>query len=69
MILDPKNEKSFEFWVDVNFLGQYVKGADGMHLDAMTAKSRTGFIITYAGCPVTWGSTIQRESTLSSTDS
>jgi hypothetical protein len=69
MILDPKNEKSFECWVDADFLGQYVKGAEDMHLDAMTAKSRTGFIITYAGCPVTWGSKIQRESTLSSTES
>jgi hypothetical protein len=69
MILDPKNEKSFECWVDADFLGQYVKGAEDMHLDAMMAKSRTGFIITYAGCPVTWGSKIQRESTLSSTES
>jgi hypothetical protein len=69
MILDPKNDKSFECWVDADFLGQYIKGADDMHLDAMTAKSRTGFIITYAGCPVTWGSKIQRESTLSSMES
>jgi hypothetical protein len=69
MILDPKNEKSFECWVDADFLGQYDKGADDMHPNAMTAKSRTGFIITYAGCPVTWGSKIQRESTLSSTES
>jgi hypothetical protein len=69
MILDPKNEKSFECWVDADFLGQYVKGAEDMHLDAKTAKSRTGFIITYAGCPVTWGSKIQRESTLWSTES
>jgi hypothetical protein len=69
MILDPKNEKSFECWVDADFLGQYVKGTEDMHLDAMTAKSRTGFIITYAGCPVTWGSKIQQESTLSSTES
>jgi hypothetical protein len=36
---------------------------------AMTAKSRTGFIIAYAGCRVTWGSKIQRGSTLSSTES
>jgi hypothetical protein len=69
MILDPKNEKSFECWVDADFLGQYIKGAEDMHMDAMTAKSRTGFIITYAGCPITWGSKIQRESTLSSTES
>jgi hypothetical protein len=69
MILDPKNDKSFECWVDADFLGQYIKGADNMHLDAMTVKSRTGFIITYTGCPVAWGWNIQRESTLSSMES
>jgi hypothetical protein len=65
--------------VDADFLGQYMKGADAMHLDkrdadnmhldVMTAKSRTGFIITYAGCPITWGSKIQREAALSLTES
>jgi hypothetical protein len=67
--LDPDNKKSFECWVDADFLGQYVPGATDMHLDKMTAKSRTGFIITYAGCPITWGSKLQRESALSSTES
>jgi hypothetical protein len=50
--LDPKLDQSFECWVDADFLGQYVKGAADMHLDKMTAKSRTGFIMTYAGCPI-----------------
>jgi hypothetical protein len=67
--LDPKNNKSFECWVDADFLGQYVKGAKDMHLDSMTAKSRTGFIITYAGCPITWGSKLQRKAALSTTES
>jgi hypothetical protein len=67
--LDPKQDKSFECWVDADFLGQYVKGAPDMHLDSMTAKSRTGFIIIYASCPITWGSNIQREAALSTTES
>jgi hypothetical protein len=67
--LDPQQDKSFECWVDADFLGQYVKGATDMHLDAMTAKSRTGYLITYAGCPITWGSKLQRESALSTTES
>ncbi len=54
LILNPR-EHYFECWVDADFLGQYVKGTEDMDLDAMTAKSRTGFIITYAGCPITWG--------------
>jgi hypothetical protein len=67
--LDPNDDKSFECWVDANFLGQYVKGAKDMELDAVTAKSKTGFIITYAGCPITWSSKIQRDAALSSTES
>jgi hypothetical protein len=54
--MDPDNDKSFECWVDADFLGLYVKDAPDMHLDRMTSKSRTGFIITYAWCPITWGS-------------
>jgi hypothetical protein len=69
LLLDSKNDKSFECWVDVDFLGQYVKGAQDLALDSMTAKSRTGLIITYAGCPITWGSHIQQDATLSSTES
>jgi hypothetical protein len=44
---------------------QYV----GKYLSGMTAKSRMGFMITYAGCLITWGSTLQRESALSTTES
>jgi hypothetical protein len=65
----PNDDKSFECWVDANFLGQYEKGAKDMKFDAMTAKSRTGFIITYAGCPITWSSEVQRHAALSSTES
>ena len=36
--------------------------------DPRTAKSRTGYIITYAGCPVTWASKMQTEIALSSTE-
>jgi hypothetical protein len=67
--LDPNDDKPFECWVDADFLGQYIKGAKDMALDAMTAKSRTGFIITYAGCSITWSSKVQRDAALSSTES
>jgi hypothetical protein len=69
LILDPKNDKSFKCWVNTDFLGQYVKGAQDLALDSMTVRSRTRSIITYAGCPITWGSRIQQEATLSSTKS
>jgi hypothetical protein len=69
LILDPKNDKSFECWVDADYLGQYMKGAQDLALDSMMAKSRTGFIITFAGCPITWESRIQQVAVLSSTES
>ena len=31
--------------------------------------SRTGYIISYAGCPITWGSKLQSEIALSTTES
>jgi hypothetical protein len=66
--LDPDDDKSFECWVDADFLGQYKKVAKDMELDAMTtAKSRTGFIFTYAGCPIRWASKVQRDTALLST--
>ena len=54
--------------MDADFLRQYDKGADDLHLDKMTAKSRMGFVITYAGCPIVWASKLQRESALSRTE-
>ena len=34
----------------------------------MTAKSRSGWIIQYAGCPITWASKLQTLTALSTTD-
>ena len=35
----------------------------------MTAKSRTGFVITYTGCPIVWASKLQTDIALSTTES
>jgi hypothetical protein len=37
--------------------------------DSATARSRTGCLLRYAGCPLTWGSKFQTEIALSSTES
>jgi hypothetical protein len=37
--------------------------------DPSTAKSRTGYIISYGGCPVLWASKLQTEVVLSTTES
>jgi hypothetical protein len=63
--LDPT--KLFEVHVDCDFAGNWVR-EDAMN-DPSTAKSRTGYIISYGGCPVIWASKLQTEIVLSSTES
>jgi len=62
----PDESKSFEVYVDADFSGNWAK--DAAKWDADTARSRTGFIITYAGCPVFWSSKLQTEVALSTTE-
>ena len=42
--------------------------ADTAHLDPITAKSPTGYVILFAGCPLSWGSKLQMETALSTTE-
>jgi hypothetical protein len=52
--------------VDADFVGNWDRvNAD---VDPSTAKSRSGFVITYGSCLVTWASKLQREVALSSTE-
>ena len=65
IILNPRDH-SFDCWVDADFVGNWDRvNAD---VDPSTAKSRTGYIITYAGCPITWASKLQTEVALSTTE-
>ena len=67
LILCPNVLKSFEVHVDCDFAGNWVK-EDAME-DPSTAKSRTGYVISYGGCPIIWASKLQTEVVLSSTES
>jgi hypothetical protein len=67
LILLPDATKSFEVHVDCDFAGNWIK-EDAMD-DPSTAKSRTGYIVSYGGCPVIWASKLQTEVVLSSTES
>jgi hypothetical protein len=66
LIIDPKPDHSFHCYVDSDFCGLWHKKA--ARDNPMTSKSRTGYIITYAGCPIVWGSKIQTQTSLSSTE-
>ena len=65
MTFTPKDE-SFNVYVDSSFAGDWSK--DTAEWDADTARSRAGFIITYAGCPVFWSSKLMTEISLSTTE-
>jgi hypothetical protein len=67
MIYRPNNDKSFDVYADSDFAGNWDK--DEANEDADTARSRTGFVIMYAGCPILWGSKLQTLIALSSTES
>jgi hypothetical protein len=67
LILRADPSKSFEVHVDCDFAGNWVK-EDAMN-DPSTAKSRTGYVISYGGCPIIWASKLQTEVVLSSTES
>ena len=60
---NPDNDKSYECWVDADFAGVFDRSIAGT--DPTTSKSRSGWTITYAGCPVTWASKLQTLTALS----
>ena len=66
-IMNPNKEKSFEVWVDADFSGNWCKDTAGV--DASTAKSRSGYVLTYGGCPISWTSKLQTQIALSSCES
>jgi hypothetical protein len=65
VILNPR-ENSFECYVDADFCGNW--NPETAIDDPSTAKSRTGYVIKYAGCPIVWQSKLQTEVTLSTTE-
>lgn len=65
LIINP-TEDSFEVWCDAGFCGDWDPATAG--IDPITAKSRSGFTIKYAGCPIVWYSKLQTETALSTTE-
>ncbi len=61
---DPK--KGFECYCDANFSGYWNKAFAAV--DPSTAKSRSKWIIFYAGCPISWASRLQSQVALSTTE-
>ena len=66
LLIRPNDMRSFECWVDADFSGNW--RPQDAHNDPMTAKSRSGWIIHFAGAPITWASKIQTITALSTTE-
>jgi hypothetical protein len=65
IVMTPAN-KGFECYVDADFAGNW--DSDEAMDNADTARSRSGFVITYADCPIVWSSKLQTEISLSTTE-
>ncbi len=61
-MINPTMELSIDAYPDAGFAGMY---GHEKHCDPVCAKSRTGFVIVFAGVPVMWQSKLQTETALS----
>ena len=62
----PDPTKGFECYCDADFSGNWNKSLAAR--DPSTSKSRSGWIIFYAGCPIIWASKLQSQVALSTTE-
>ena len=65
IIFRPDTSKGLKCHVDADFAGGWASG-DTTNPEAVL--SRTGFVISYAGCPIYWASKLQTEIALSTTE-
>jgi hypothetical protein len=65
-IVFKPTDHNFKVWADADFGGLWEP--EIAEDTPVTAKSRTGYVITYADCPVIWASQLQTETALSTTE-
>ena len=66
LLFRPNNRRHFKCWVDADFTGNW-RQRDA-HNNLMTSKSCSGWIVRFAGAPITWASKIQTITALSTTE-
>jgi hypothetical protein len=66
MNLRPTTSFALDMFVDADFAGRWHK--DFSHLRD-SVLSRTGYVVTFCGCPISWASKLQSEIALSTTES
>jgi hypothetical protein len=63
--LQPSSTKSLDCYVDADFAGNWKSVTSA---DPSSVKSRTGYVIMFANCPLLWASKLQTEVALSTTE-
>jgi hypothetical protein len=66
VIYDPKRDQSVEVYADADFCGSWNKATAPQ--DISTAKSRSGYMVNFAACPIVWTSKLQTQIALSTTE-
>jgi hypothetical protein len=66
-IICTPTKRSFDCYCDADFCGLWDQ--DTAERDFVTARSRSGYLVMYANCPVVWASKLQTKIVLSSTES
>jgi hypothetical protein len=64
-ILRPSSTLNLDCFVDADFAGTWTSSTSD---DPSSVKSRTGYVITLASCPILWSSKLQTEVALSTTE-
>jgi hypothetical protein len=64
-ILRPCQNKTIDCFVDADFAGTWTLDTSS---DPTSVWSRSGYVITYANCPILWSSKLQSEIALSTTE-
>lgn len=65
LIFRPDPSRGLECYVDADWAGSW---QDRSSNDPLSAHSRTGYVISYAGCPIVWASKMQTLVSLSTTE-
>jgi hypothetical protein len=65
LVLKPDSSRGLECYVDADWAGSWQHRSSP---DPLSAHSRTGYVIMYAGCPIIWASKMQTLVALSTTE-
>ena len=66
LIIRPNKQWHFDCWVDADFARNWYQ--KDSHINPMTSKSHSGWIMHFAGAPITWDSKTQTITALSTTE-